>query len=61
MTHPVQDDWNKHKKMNLVAARVKQGMCGTAKAGAAIKRETTQNQPDVQLSNVQVRNTEAVS
>lgn len=47
--------------MNLVAACMKQGMRGMTKAGTAIKRETTQNQPDVQLNNVQVRNTETAS
>lgn len=40
---------------------MKLGTCGMAKAGTAIKRETTQNQPDVQLNNMKVRNTEAVS
>lgn len=42
--------------MNLVAAHMKQDM---AKTGTAIKGETTQNQPDVQLNCMQVRNTES--
>lgn len=40
---------------------MKQGMCGMTKAGTAIKRETTPNHPDVQLNNMQVRNTERAS
>lgn len=47
--------------MDLVGAPRKQGMCGVAKAGTAIKRESTQNQPGCSAEQHEGENTEAVS
>lgn len=46
--------------MNLVAASVKPGMGGKAKAGTVIKRKNPKSS-DVQLNDLQVRNPETVS